>query len=128
MFLYLLALGIFVAIDLLWLGVIAKDFYRSELGPLMATSPNWAAGVAFYLIYVLGLVAFVAKPALTSEVGGSAFIWGLAFGLVAYATYDLTNLTVIKDFPLKLAMVDMAWGALVSGLTAMTAVAIAKQF
>jgi uncharacterized membrane protein len=128
MVLYLIALAIFTAVDLIWLGVIAKDFYRSELGSLMTPAPNWGAGIAFYLIYVWGLVTFVAKPALTPGLDDTAFIWGAAFGLVAYATYDLTNLTVIKGFPAKLAFVDMAWGAFLSGLTVAAAVAAVKHY
>jgi uncharacterized membrane protein len=128
MFLYLVALAIFAVVDLIWLGVVAKDFYRSELGTLMTPAPNWVAGIAFYIVYVWGLVAFVAKPALTSNLDGSAFIWGAAFGLVAYATYDLTNLTVIKGFPAKLAFVDMAWGAFLSGITAVAAVSVVKHY
>jgi uncharacterized membrane protein len=128
MLLYLVAFAIFAVLDLIWLGVIAKDFYRSELGSLMTPSPNWAAGIAFYVIYIWGLVAFVAKPAMTSDLDGSAFIWGAAFGLVAYATYDLTNLTVIKGFPAKLAFVDMAWGSFLSGITAMASVAAVKHY
>ncbi|MBI3513642.1 MAG: DUF2177 family protein [Proteobacteria bacterium] len=109
----LLALG---ALDGVWLGLIAKDFYRAGLGALMAERVNlWAAAV-FYLLYPIGLVIFVVRPALDGAALSGVLWRGALFGLFAYATYDLTNLATLKDFPAKVALVDMAWGAVASAI------------
>ena len=109
----LLALGV---LDGVWLGLIAKDFYRVGLGPLMAERVNlWAAG-AFYLLYPVGLVIFVIRPALDGDALSGVLLRGALFGLFAYATYDLTNLATLRDFPARVAFVDMAWGAVASAV------------
>ena len=110
-------------IDGIWLGVVAKDFYRTALGPLMATQVNWWAAAAFYLLYPIGLIIFVIRPALDDSALATALVRGALFGLFAYATYDLTNLATLRDFPTKVALVDMAWGALVSALACAAAFA-----
>lgn len=100
------------ALDFLWLGVVAKNFYREGIGHLMAPGPNLAAAAAFYLLYPIGLVVFVVLPS-----GGDwlrALALGAVFGLFCYGTYDLTNLAILKDWPLSVTLVDMAWGAVVS--------------
>jgi uncharacterized membrane protein len=115
---YAATLLVMLAIDALWIGVIAKALYQRGIGHLMAPQPDlWAAG-AFYLLYPLGLLLFVVLP--QSETSGLArtFVWGALFGFFAYATYDLTNLATLKGWPLWLSAVDLAWGSLVSGLSA----------
>lgn len=118
---YVLALVVCFAIDLVWLGLVAKDFYQGQIGHLMRSEVLWAPAVLFYLIYVAALVVFVARPALEKGSVGRAAGYGAFFGLAAYATFDLTSLALLKDFPLKVAVVDMAWGsglsAAVSGIT-----------
>ena len=123
----LLAFGVaavlLTLLDLVWLGYVAADLYRRELGGLLADPPRPGAAVAFYLLFVAGLVHFVVLPALARGGGGvrRAVGSGAFFGLVAYATWDLTNLAVLDGFPASLVPVDLAWGATlaasVSGLT-----------
>ena len=115
---YLLTLVILLALDALWLGVIAPPFYRSQIGFLMADSPNWGAAGVFYLLFVAGLVVFVIAPGLGAGAPSRAAWRGAFFGLVAYATYDLTNLATLARWPLLLTVVDMAWGTLLCAATA----------
>ena len=127
--LYAIALPIFFAIDMVWLGLIAKDFYRQQIGTLLKPDVNWISAVTFYLLFLAGLVFFVIAPAMEKKQWISALLSGAFFGLVTYATYDLTNLAVAKDWPLLVTIVDLAWGttlgALVSVLTYMIAQKIA---
>lgn len=108
--LYLIALPVFFAIDMLWLGVVARNFYRNQLGTLLKTDFNWVAGVSFYLLFIAGLVFFVIEPAVKNGNWTSALVVGALFGLMTYATYDLTNLATLKDWTLTVTFVDMAWG------------------
>jgi uncharacterized membrane protein len=112
--LYSIALPVFFAIDMFWLGVVSKDFYRAQIGPLMKSDVNWTAAIIFYLIFIAGLVVFVISPAMERGSWTHALIFGAFFGLVCYATYDLTNLAVAKDWPLLVTIVDLAWGAVLA--------------
>lgn len=112
--LYTIALLVFFAIDMIWLGIVAKDFYRAQIGALMKPEINWAAAIIFYLIFITGLVVFVIAPAMQKGSWTHALLFGALFGLVCYATYDLTNLAVANDWPLLVTIVDMAWGALLA--------------
>jgi len=107
-----------ITVDLVWLLGIAKNLYREEMGDLMAGEPKLLAGLAFYLIYALGVCIFVIAPALSKQSLMHALQYGALFGFFCYMTYDLTNLAVIRDFPTKLAFIDMAWGSLVTALAA----------
>lgn len=115
---YLSFLATLIAIDLVWLLGIAKNLYRSEMGDLMASEPKLLAGLAFYLIYALGVCIFVIVPALSKQSLLYALQYGALFGLFCYMTYDLTNLAVIRNFPTQLALIDIAWGSLVTALCA----------
>lgn len=108
----------FLVGDALWLGVVAKDFYRTQMGDLMSPNPNIGAAAAFYVLYVAGVVYFAVWPALTSGSWATALISGALLGLVAYGTYDLTSLAVTRGFTAPLAFVDMAWGALLTAAAA----------
>lgn len=112
--LYLLTLPIFFAIDMVWLGLISKNFYAKHLGYLMAKDVNWAAGIFFYLLFIGGLVLFVVSPALEKNSWTYALLYGALLGLISYATYDLTNLATIKDWPLIITIVDMIWGTVLA--------------
>lgn len=112
--LYTIALPVFFAIDMLWLGVIAKNFYRSQIGTLMKSDVNWTAAIIFYLIFIAGLVVFVISPAVEKASWMHALLFGALFGFVCYATYDLTNLAVAKDWPLLVTIVDLIWGAVLA--------------
>ncbi|MDA0375905.1 MAG: DUF2177 family protein [bacterium] len=112
--LYAIALPVFFAIDMFWLGVVSKNFYRAQIGTLMKSDVNWAAAIIFYLIFIAGLVVFVISPAVEKGSWVHALLFGALFGLVCYATYDLTNLAVAKDWPLLVTIVDLAWGAVLA--------------
>ena len=107
-----------VIIDLIWLLGIAKNLYRDEMGALMATEPKLLAGLGFYLLYALGASIFVIIPAISKQSWIYAVQYGALFGFFCYMTYDLTNLAVIRDFPMRLAFVDIAWGSAVTALSA----------
>jgi uncharacterized membrane protein len=108
--LYAIALSVFLVIDMLWLGFVAKNFYRDQMGTLMKSDINWAAAGAFYLLFALGLVVFVIAPAIEKNSWKHALLFGALFGLVTYATYDLSNLATLKDWPLLVTIVDLVWG------------------
>jgi uncharacterized membrane protein len=115
---YLSFLISLITIDLVWLLGIAKNLYRDEMGSLMASEPKLIAGLAFYLLYALGASIFVIIPALSKQSWLYALQYGALFGLFCYMTYDLTNLAVIRDFPTRLAFIDIAWGSFVTTLSA----------
>lgn len=108
--LYLLTVPIFFLIDMFWLGVVAKDFYKRHLGYLMRDQVNWAAAITFYLLFIIGIVIFAVKPAVELQSPVRALVYGALFGFFTYATYDLTNLATVKDWPLVVTVVDLAWG------------------
>lgn len=124
----LIALGIFLAIDMVWLTVIAKQLYAERLGYLMAAKPNLLAALIFYLLFVVGLMVFVVNPALASGSWLHALLYGLFFGLVTYATYDLTNLATVKDWPILITVIDLAWGSAVSGVTSLVSFWVIRLF
>ena len=105
-----------IAIDLIWLLGIAKNLYRDQMGDLMANEPKLIAGLAFYLLYALGVCIFVIVPALSKQSWIYALQYGALFGLFCYMTYDLTNLAVIRGFPTQLALIDVAWGSFVTAV------------
>mgnify|MGYP000743042421 CR=1 FL=1 len=124
--LYAIALSVFLAIDMVWLGFVAKNFYRQQIGFLMKQDINWTAAIMFYLLYIAGLVAFVITPAIEKASWLHALLFGALFGLITYATYDLTNLATIKDWPLLVTIVDLAWGAFLAALVSVATYFIAK--
>ena len=115
---YLSFLLTLIAIDLVWLLGVAKNLYRNEMGDLMASEPKLLAGLAFYLLYSLGVCIFVIVPALSKQSWLYALQYGALFGLFCYMTYDLTNLAVVRNFPTQLAFIDIAWGSFVTALCA----------
>jgi uncharacterized membrane protein len=123
---YLAVLAVIVALDALWLGVVAKPLYRNAIGHLMAAEPRLWAGALFYLIFAVGLMMFVVLPVgATAGWGKTALTAGL-FGFFAYATYDLTNLATLRQWPLWLSLIDLAWGSAVSAVAATAGSAISK--
>lgn len=109
--LFTIALPVFFVIDIIWIGVIAKNFYANQIGSLLKTDINWTAAILFYLIFITGLIVFVIEPAIDKGSWTHALLYGALFGLVCYATYDLTNLALTKDWPLLVTIVDLIWGA-----------------
>ncbi|TFG90633.1 MAG: DUF2177 family protein [Candidatus Atribacteria bacterium] len=112
--LYFVALPVFFALDMVWLGLAAKKFYGEQIGFLMKTNINWLAAIIFYLLFIAGLVFFVISPAVEKKSWLNALFVGALFGLLTYSTYDLTNLATLKDWPLLLTVVDIIWGMVVS--------------
>jgi uncharacterized membrane protein len=108
----------FVIIDFIWLLGIAKNLYRDDMGSLMASEPKLLAGLGFYILYALGASIFVILPAISKQSWLYAVQYGALFGFFCYMTYDLTNLAVIRDFPMRLAFVDIAWGSVVTAVSA----------
>lgn len=125
--LYAIALPVFFAIDMVWLGLVAKDFYRAQIGSLMKIDINWIAGITFYLLFIVGLVFFVIAPAVERGSWLYALSIGAFFGLITYATYDLTNLATLKDWPLAVTFVDMAWGSLLGASVSIATYFIATK-
>jgi uncharacterized membrane protein len=113
--LFLIALPVFLVIDLAWLVLVAKKFYQQQIGFLMKPDINWFAAIIFYLLFIAGLVIFVISPAIDKHSWVHAIIYGALFGLITYATYDLTNLATMKDWPLLVTVVDLIWGTVLSG-------------
>jgi uncharacterized membrane protein len=112
-------------IDLTWLGLVAKNFYAKYLGFLISSRPNLLAALLFYLIYSAGVVIFVLWPKYPL---GQTILFAAFFGLCAYATYDLTNLATIKDFPVAVVLVDLLWGVLVTVIVSALAFFLAGKF
>ncbi|MBX9765199.1 DUF2177 family protein [Patescibacteria group bacterium] len=125
-YLYLLTVPVFFAIDMLWLGVIAKDFYQKQLAGFLGPV-NWTAAIIFYFIFIVGILIFAVLPGLEAKSAIKALTLGALFGFMAYATYDLTNLATLKNWPLTVTLVDMAWGAVLSGSVATVSYFIGKS-
>ena len=125
--LYAIALPVFFAIDMVWLGLVAKNFYRAQIGTLMKSDVNWTAAIIFYLIFIAGLVVFVISPAMEKGSWTHALLFGALFGFVCYATYDLTNLAVAKDWPLLVTIVDLVWGAVLAASVSVVTFFIASK-
>ena len=111
---YAVALLVFFLIDMIWLGLVAKQFYAQQIGFLMKTNINWLAAFIFYFLFIAGLTVFVINPALEAQSLQKAILLGAFFGLITYATYDLTNLATLKDWPILITVVDLIWGAVLS--------------
>jgi uncharacterized membrane protein len=109
----------FFVIDFVWLGVVAKTFYRERIGALMLDEINVSAAVIFYLVYVLGIVIFAVAPALQSGSWVSALTFGALFGFFAYATYDMTNFATLRGWPVEVVVVDILWGTFLTGASAL---------
>lgn len=126
--LYAIAFFVFFAIDMLWLGLIARNFYREQLGALIAPNVNWAAAIIFYLVFIAGLVLFVISPAIDKNSWTHALIFGALFGFICYATYDLTNLATLKGWPVAVTVVDLAWGATLGATVSVITYGVHSKF
>ena len=111
-------LCVFLSIDALWLAVLMKSVYVGALGPLLADTPRRAPATLFYLLYVAGLLVFAILPGLRARRGRTAAALGALLGLLAYGTYDLSNYATLRDWPLTLTVIDMAWGSVLSAVSA----------
>ena len=112
---YLVSVPVFLLIDIIWLSLIAKKFYHNQIGFLMSDQINWIAAIIFYLFYIVGIVFFAVLPALEKELPLRALLAGALLGAIAYATYDLSNLATLKGWPVKVVIVDILWGTVLTG-------------
>lgn len=119
---YLITFLVFFAIDLVWLGVIAKNLYANALSHLMAPSVNWVAAMIFYASFVVGIVVFVVEPALANPNLTRLVLTAALFGFITYSTYDLTNLATLKEWPLHITLIDLVWGTTLSTLVSVISV------
>lgn len=122
---YLFTLIPFLVLDAIWLGLVAPSFYKSQIGHLMADSPNFLAAGIFYLLYVAGMVVFVTGRKGTLK---ETILRGAFFGFIAYATYDLTNLATLQGWPVLVTVVDLIWGTFLSAMTALGARSLLSRF
>ena len=125
---YLITLVAFVAIDMVWLVWLARATYVAEIGDLLRKQPNFAAALAFYLVFAAGLVFFAVSPGLKSGSLFQTMALAAALGFVAYGTYDLTNLSVMNGFGVKIAIIDLLWGTCLSAITSAVAYMLVSKF
>lgn len=123
---YLLTFVVFLLVDLLWLGIIAKNIYQKYLGDLLSDKVNWTAAFIFYFIYVAGVSIFAIYPAVQKDSVFNAIMMGALFGLFTYATYDLTNLATLKGWPLPIVFIDILWGVILSASVSLSGFYIVK--
>ena len=123
---YFLTFLVFLALDFLWLGLIAKGFYQRYLGHLFSEQVNWPAAFLFYLLFVIGIMVFVISPALKAQAWTQSLCLGLLFGLITYATFDLTNLALLKGWPTTIVVVDILWGVFLTGTVSTAGYFISK--
>ena len=125
--LYFATLIAFLAIDMVWLGLVARTFYRNYLGFLMTPTINWIAALLFYLLFTLGILVFVVVPGLRENSLKATLLRAALFGLVSYATYDLTNLATVKNWPVLITVIDMAWGTVLSVVVSYISFMVGKR-
>jgi len=118
---------IFLGIDGIWLGIIAKNFYSKTIGHLLADKPNLVAALVFYIFYVVGIIVFAINPALKEKSPTLAIQLGAFLGFIAYATYDLTNLATLKNWPLHVTLIDIVWGTFLTGSVSFLSCLILKN-
>ncbi|MCE2995210.1 MAG: DUF2177 family protein [Cyclobacteriaceae bacterium] len=123
---YVLTSIVFFAIDMVWLGFLAKNLYRKHLFGLLADQVNWTAAIVFYLLFIVGIFVFVILPAVEKNSLFTALWLGAFFGVITYATYDLTNLATLKNWPIAIVFIDIAWGAVLTSLVSMAGYGIHK--
>lgn len=118
---------VFLILDAIWLGVISRNLYQREIGELLLPKPNFGVAAVFYVIYLVGLVYFCVVPGVAGQSVSRGLLNGAMFGIVAYATYDLTNLATLKGWSTTLVFIDIAWGAVASAAASAVAVAITTR-
>lgn len=126
--LYVITLIAFLGIDSIWLGLVAPPFYRSQIGYIMVDTPNFLAAGIFYLLFVVGMVVFVVEPGVREHSLSQAVLRGALFGLVTYATYDMTNLATLEGWPILVTVVDLTWGTVLSASVALASVWTGKRW
>lgn len=124
---YITTLAALLILDFLWLGIIAKNFYQKNLAGLLAANMNWTVVGVFYILYAAGIIFFAVKPAQEINSVAKAMAYGALFGFFCYATYNLTNLATLKDWPKTVMATDIIWGSLMTGLAAVVGFIIINQ-
>jgi uncharacterized membrane protein len=125
---YLIAIVVFFTIDIVWLGAVAKNLYREHLGFLLKDNFNMTAAAIFYIFYIAGLLFFVIIRAVELSSWQYALIAGAFFGFITYATYDMTNLATIKDWPAIITVIDIIWGSILCGATSLITYLLINYF
>jgi uncharacterized membrane protein len=125
--LYFSTLLVFFIVDMVWLGLVARTFYGRYLGYIMASSVNWPAALLFYMLFIIGILVFVVLPGLKSGSTRGTLLRAALFGLITYATYDLTNLAILRDWPLLISVVDMLWGTALSVIVSYASLSIGQR-
>ncbi|MCG8409966.1 MAG: DUF2177 family protein [Bacteroidales bacterium] len=123
---YLLTFLVFLAIDMLWLGIVAKDLYQKHLSNFLSDKVNWSAAFVFYFIYVAGISFFAIYPSINKDSIIYAILLGALFGFFTYATYDLTNLATLKNWPLPIVFIDIIWGTILSAMVSVSGFYLVK--
>ena len=116
----------FLAVDMLWLGVIAKNIYKDQIGFLMKTTPNWVAAIIFYLLFIVGIMIFAVIPGVEKNSLQYTLLYGGLFGFFTYMTYELTNYAVIKDWPFAIVPIDITWGVVLALLVSLVGFFVGK--
>lgn len=125
---YAVSVPVFFAIDMVWLGFVARTLYKSQLGHLLSDSVVWPVAIAFYLAFLVGLLIFAIVPALEARSFMHALLYGALFGFFTYMTYDLTNWSTLRDWPALISVIDIAWGTFLSAAVASTTYYLASMF
>jgi uncharacterized membrane protein len=124
--LYALTVPVFFIIDLIWLGAVAKGFYQKNLSFVLSPQVNWPAAILFYVLYIGGILIFAVVPAVSRDSWQHAMVYGALFGFFTYMTYELTNLALLKDWPLNVVVVDIIWGVVLCTAVATLSFILAK--
>ena len=124
---YIATLLIFFAIDIAWLGLVAKDFYGNQLGSLMAENVRWGVATLFYASYIVGILIFASHYGLAGESLAKTALYGALFGFFCYATYDMTNLATLEGWPVKMVVVDIIWGTVLTASCAVGGVWLTRM-
>ncbi|WP_422035462.1 DUF2177 family protein [Reyranella sp.] len=123
---YAVALGVLAVIDALWLGVVAREFYKSQLGAMLQDKPIWGVAILFYLVHAAGIAVFAVPPSLTAGTWPSALLYGAFFGFCVYGAYDFTNLATLRGWPWAVSVVDLAWGTVATATATVIAFLVVK--
>jgi len=123
---YAVALGVLTVIDGLWLGVVAREFYKSQLGNMLQDKPIWSVAILFYLVHAAGVAVFAVPPSVTAGTWTSALLYGALFGFCVYGAYDFTNLATLRGWPWTVSVVDLAWGTAATAIATVIAFLVVK--
>jgi uncharacterized membrane protein len=123
---YLAMTAAFLAVDLIWLGIVAKNFYHDQIGHLMKATPDWPAALIFYALFIVGIMVFAVLPHYEKGTLYDTLLYGALFGFFTYMTYELTNYAVLKDWPLTIVFVDIVWGIVLSAVVSLAGYFVAR--